>query len=280
MANICIVANSKKEKAVQSAEQLKEWLAGEGHNVQLKILEDIQSSDRQVSKSDEPADLAVSMGGDGAILHTVEAFSDAAVPVLGVNYGQLGYLAEVLPEEVKEAVSNFFAGKHEIQERMRLKAVCENETRGHALNEIVLGKIQSAHTVRLSVCLGSEPFLTYEADGLIISTPTGSTAYSLSAGGPIVEPELETIILTPVAPHMIFDRSLVVAPDTELNIEIQGDYPVELSMDGFAHGELKPGESVCITRASQPARLVTFKNKATDKNFHKILKTKFGVKDR
>lgn len=288
MSNIALVASKKYEGVVE----LQKWLEKEGHQVSVRMLKDLSSGAGYESDDNEkgtlekgtldPAnlDLAISLGGDGATLHLVEAVADASVPVLAVNYGQLGYLAEVEPQDVRQAVKDFFSGDYHIEERMRISASAPQQkldkyTR-NALNEIYLGKIQSGHTLRFEVAINDKPFLSYEADGMIVSTPTGSTAYSLSAGGPILEPELSAMVLTPVAPHMIFDRSFVLTPETKLEFSVLGGYPAELSMDGFSIGEVKPEESLQITKAAQPAKIVRF----GEQYFHKVLKSKFGLKDR
>ncbi len=312
MSNILLIANNKTQDITSAANSLENWLQSQGHGVFVEKLADISESRNiydipDISQTPKPRnvlaasaeidmgkiDLAVSLGGDGVILRAMKAVSASGVPVLGINYGQMGYLAEVEPDEAQAAIKSFFEGKCEIQERMQLRAtyiVGDNDIEddndsvnekhikhiGNALNEIHLGKILSGHTIRLKMELNAEHFITYEADGLIISTPTGSTAYSFSAGGPVVEPNLKTIIITPVAPHMIFDRPLVIDAKSELKIIVQGDYSAEFNMDGYSFGALQPSGAIHITQALEPARLVIYKGQ----DFQGVLKSKFGLKDR
>ena len=145
-----------------------------------------------------------------------------------------------------------------------------------ALNEAVLEKTPMGHTVRLSVGINGEFFTTYAADGLIVATPTGSTAYSFSARGPIVAPEHRAFVLTPVSPHMLFDRSMVFGPEASLRLEVDGHRPATLSVDGRNLGALNEGDSITCTASERSARLVTF----GPRDFHKILKAKFGLNDR
>src|SRR5207342_3977493 len=145
-----------------------------------------------------------------------------------------------------------------------------------ALNEAVVQKHESGHTVRLLARVAGEAFTHYSADGLIVATPTGSTAYSLSARGPIVSPRHRALLLTPVSPHMLFDRSLILDPGETLSLEVIGHRPATLSVDGTSVGELEEGDIVDCSPADRSARLVTFGRR----NFHRILQAKFGLSDR
>ena len=145
-----------------------------------------------------------------------------------------------------------------------------------ALNEAVIEKTPSGHTVRLAVIVDGEFFTTYAADGLIVATPTGSTAYSFSARGPIVAPTHRCLVLTPVSPHMLFDRTLVLDPHTSLKLEVTGHRPATVSVDGRNLVELQPGDAIECTASPRTARLVTLGHH----DFHGILKTKFGLADR
>jgi len=144
------------------------------------------------------------------------------------------------------------------------------------LNEVVVEKQSLGRTIRLGVSIDGRFFTSYVADGLILATPTGSTAYSLSARGPIVDPMHRAILLTPVSPHSLFDRALVLDPASTVEVAVLGDRPAAVSVDGVQHGRLEPGEHVTVTAAAAPARFVTF----GARDFHQILKAKFGLSDR
>jgi NAD+ kinase len=225
-------------------------------------------------------DLAISLGGDGTMLRTADLVYETGVAVLGVNVGQLGYLTEVEPVELDRAIERILAGDFAVDERMMLQVRVTSDGpaggRWWALNEAVLEKLRTGRLVRLAVAINGQFFTTYAADGVIISTPTGSTAYSFSARGPIVSPRHRCLLLTPVSPHMLFDRSLVLDPDEELRFEVTDARSVVLTLDGRELGILAEGDVVTCSGGPKPARIVTF----GPRDFHQILKAKFGLSDR
>lgn len=225
-------------------------------------------------------DLAVSLGGDGTMLRTVDLVSGAGVPVLGINAGQLGYLTEVEPDALESALDRVNAGEYTCTERMTLRVVVDapGAPAGEwcALNEAVLEKSEPGRMVRVDVAIDAVPFTTYAADGVIVATPTGSTAYAFSAGGPIVAPGLACLVLTPVSPHMLFDRTLVLDAAQTLELTVADERAPALILDGRTLGVLGPGAVVRCTSGPRPARLITF----GPRDFHQILKAKFGLADR
>ncbi len=224
-------------------------------------------------------DLVLSLGGDGTMLRTVDLVSDAGVPVLGVNVGQLGYLTEVEPSGLDAALDRVIAGAYTVIERMMLSVVVEGAPcagEWKALNEAVLEKGRPGRVVRLDVSINGTAFTTYAADGVIVATPTGSTAYSFSARGPIVSPRHDCMVLTPVSPHMLFDRALVLDPEEEVRFEVVNARSVVLTIDGREIGELDAGATVRCTGAARPAHIATL----GPRDFHQVLKTKFGLSDR
>jgi NAD+ kinase len=230
----------------------------------------------------ERAGLLVSLGGDGTMLRTVDLVCGTGVPVLGVNVGHLGYLTEVDPEGLRDGLTRFFSGDYRIEERMTLLVEVIGATPDtesavfRALNDAVLQRTSFGHTIRLSVSLSGEPFLTYAADSMIVASPTGSTAYNLSARGPIVSPRARLIVVTPVAAHMLFDRALVLASTEVVGMELIEGRQAELVVDGQSRGVLTSGDVVRCRAGDYDARLVTF----GERDFHHILKQKFGLSDR
>ncbi len=286
MAAVAFLLHHQRPQAVEVVRSATAWLTERGHSVRLPEadarhagLSDLACDDEGLTKG---LDLAVSLGGDGTMLRTVDLVGDDQVPVVGVNLGHLGYLAEVEVDGLQDALERFFNGDHEIQTRMRLRVEVEGGAHGAgarawypALNEAVLSKTPSGQIVSVKVSVDGEHFTTYRADGIIVATPTGSTAYAWSAGGPIVAPSHAALLLTPVASHTIFDRSLVLAPTAAIRLEISADRPASLSVDGRNQHLLAPGDAVVCTAAEHPARVVTFGRRG----FLGILKAKFGLND-
>lgn len=273
-----------RERAPELALATVEWLVSRDHEVRMG-LEDaalLGAADLGVA-DDELAiglDLMLSLGGDGTMLRAVDLAADDGVPVLGVNLGQLGYLTEVEPSGVRMALKRFLAGSYRIEERMRLQVEVHRSDapveRLQALNEAVVEKSQMGHTVRLDVELDGRPFTSYVSDGLILATPTGSTAYAFSAGGPIVDPRHRAVLMAPVAAHMLFDRALVLQPDCHVRVVVGGDRSAGVSVDGRPAGALGAGDVVECHASDRPARLVTFGTH----DFHAVLRAKFGLSDR
>jgi len=287
MATVSISLHEARPEASAAALRLVAWLTSRGHTV-VAAAHDAQAlgSPGDVVVVDDrggvlgEVDLAVALGGDGTVLRTVEALRGAAVPVLGVNLGQLGYLTEVEVHETESAVERFFAGEHTIEQRMLLdvavKAAGAAEVRLLALNEATIDRTVSGHTVRLDVAIDGQPFTPYEVDALIVATPTGSTAYVYSAGGPIAAPTHNLLLLTPVSPHMLFDRTLILEHTSSVAVTVGGHRPGCLVVDGRHVVDLHAGDEVMCRAASQKAHLVVF----GPRNFPRLLKAKFKLSDR
>jgi NAD+ kinase len=225
----------------------------------------------------EEVAMVISVGGDGTLLRAAHIAAGAGVPVLGVNVGRLGFLAEIEPDEVAEVLDAFAAGRLGSEERMTITAEAEGADWREpqwALNEVMVEKRARHRVITLGVRVGEDHVTTFSGDGVIVATPTGSTAYSFSARGPIVSPENECLVVTPVAPHMVFDRSLVLAPTDTVTLEVQGEEPGLLSADGRPALELPVGCRVVIRRSDRPARLL--RRKASQSCYMK-LRRKFSL---
>ena len=206
------------------------------------------------------ADVVIAAGGDGTILRALALAAPARLPVLGVNVGHLGFLAEVEPGELPGALAAISAGDFSVEERLGLGGRLTDGTNSLAVrasNDLVLGRTPGQGQAVFAASVDGELFARYVGDGLIVSTPTGSTAYSLSAGGPIVAPRTQAILLTPIAPNGVFDRSLVLAPTETLRIDIlEGSAPVVLECDGWRHSDIPPGGVLEVSKSDDPGLLI------------------------
>ncbi len=282
---IGLVPHPERPEAHELAARAAKWLADRGVTVQVPAadaaavgLEALASADGD--EFGRGVDLVISLGGDGTMLRSIDMVYEAGAAVLGVNVGQMGYLTEVEPAGLDVALERLLAGEYDVAERMVLQIDVTSAGsaggRWWALNEAVLEKVRTGRLARLAVDINGTYFTTYAADGVIVATPTGSTAYSFSARGPIVSPRHRCLLLTPVSPHMLFDRSLVLDAEEELQFTVEDGRSVVLTLDGLVRGELDAGDAVRCTGGPRPARVVTF----GPRDFHQILKAKFGLADR
>jgi NAD+ kinase len=225
-------------------------------------------------------DLVVVLGGDGTLLRALGLVLEAEVPVLGVNLGRLGFLTEVEPDGLWSALEAVWAGRYQVERRSTLavRVLVEGRVIAEdvAVNDVVLEKAPRERLAGIAVYLGEGLFARYAADGIILATPTGSTAYSFSAAGPIVSPRLEALLLTPIAPHMVFNRSLVLHPDEMVRLEVLADSPsvVEI-VDGRTVRELPPGSLVEVCLGAHPALLV----RVAPTDFYGLVRSKFRLAD-
>jgi NAD+ kinase len=217
-------------------------------------------TERSIEVVDDNPDLIVSLGGDGTMLRAAHVAHAADAPLLGVNFGSLGYLTEVEAGEEIDALKRVLDGDYRVEHRMMLD--CEVASEGRlerhvGLNEVLVERSARYRLVRLRVRVGGEQLATFNADGVIVATPTGSTAYALSAGGPIISPRAEALLIVPVSPHVMFSRPVVLAADDVVTIELDESAPVaSLSLDGRLGCKLAAGAKVTAHRHERPLRLI------------------------
>lgn len=287
MTTAALFLHGGRADAVETGRDVARWLLG--RDVRVVAADDdaalLDVDGCHLDAPDGPVDLVISIGGDGTVLRAARRAVAASADLVGINLGRLGYLAEVEPDGWETALTAYLAGEHRVTERLLVssrvqpagtEADAEPLHLPSGLNEIVIEKLAMGRTVELSVAIDDQHFTTYHADGIIIATPTGSTAYSLSARGPVVAPGHRALLLTAVSPHSLFDRSLVLEPSSTVEVTVQSDRVAAVAVDGEHQLDLAPGSRVRVTADERPARFVTF----GDRNFHQILKTKFGLSDR
>lgn len=248
-----------REKSLEFATALKDIIDSNGGEV--------------VDTGTGELDMVLAVGGDGTMLAAVQVALRSDVPVLGFNLGTIGFLTEAEPDQVETVVRRLMAGDYQLDERLTVRATVGEKT-ATGVNDVVVEKVDSQRLIDLEVTIDGSRFLTYRADGLIVSTPTGSTAYSFSAGGPLVDPDLDALVLAPVAAHSLFDRPLVVPSSSQIEITVGTDRPVKVSVDKNSLGHLAKGDRVLVAKGASPARFVTLGNRT----FPSLVKDKFGLR--
>jgi NAD+ kinase len=236
---------------------------------------------RPTSSRDElprHCDLVVVLGGDGTFIGMADriARADVDVPILGVNFGSLGFLTEIALPELYGALEAVLAGKSEIEMRTMLRARTVRDGSPFddhiVLNDIVITKAALSRIIEMSVSVGPDPMTQVRADGLIIATPTGSTAYNLAAGGPIVHPAVDALLLTPIAPHTLTNRPIVIPASAEVRVRpvMSTNDDVYVTFDGQSGFPLDEGDVVTVTRAPRPLRIV----KSAERTYFELLRSK------
>jgi len=242
--------------------------------VDQTLAEGLELAPEQIAsaqKIPEIASVILSFGGDGTLLRTARAIGHRPVPILGVNLGPgLGYLTDVGVNDLPRVLDRLLAGRFVIEERMRLTASVQPDPAEacSALNDIIIGHGTTFRTMRIEVMIDGKAVTTYRCDGLIVATPTGSTAYTLSAGGPIVEPTLQVMIVTPICPHTLTMRPVVIS--AHRTVEIRPHEPAMLSADGDVVRPLDGGEVIRVSRAATSTLMAI----ATDRDFYHVLRAK------
>ena len=222
------------------------------------------------------SDVIICIGGDGSIISTLRKFVKTNLPVLGLHIGGLGFLAECNKDSYKDRINNIIEKKYYVENRMLIEVESDSK-KFHSINEVVLNRGKLGRTIKINVSIDNKYVNTYESDGLIFSTPTGSTAYSLSAGGPIVSPELELIIITPICPHTLSMRPLIVPSNEEVCISFDKDskdYLLSLNIDGQIQEMVEGDSKVVIKKSQYVSKIIKF----TNHDYYKTLRSKMNWK--
>ncbi len=260
-----LVLNTKKEIAIEVAKRIIEFLFQRGYEVLIEKRDDEPCIEdfKDFFVSDDiflkKVDLIIVLGGDGTFLRASRKAVFYDIPILGVDLGGLGFLSEIGKEQIEEGIERFVKGNYSIEERMMIEAsIFEKDElifSSVALNDVVLNKFRISRITKFVTKVNGKDLTTYPADGIIISTPTGSTAYSLSAGGPIVEPLADVLVVTPICAHTLYSRSLVIRGDREIEITL-----------------FEPEEDVLVTYDGQKSLKISYRNKIIIKKYKKKVK--------
>ena len=223
----------------------------------------------------EPADIALSLGGDGTLLGVCHRYGRNEVPVCGINIGTLGFMADIELDELEDRLEKILVGGYYIEQRLLLAGFVKSNGRerflGNAINDVVVTKGGMARMLRLGLSINETHLMDYKADGIIVASPTGSTAYSLSAGGPIMNPTIQALLVTPICAHTFNMRPLVVNEHDVIHIHIAAVHQdILVTFDGQESFHLLPGDEVVVRKAQQSARIVKFE----DQDYYRILRTK------
>jgi NAD+ kinase len=281
--NCGIVANKRKPDIGGLVGGLASWL--KARKVTPLVWDDLagilDSEDlRPLEEVGQESDIVIAVGGDGTLLRAARVVGGRMIPVLGVNVGSLGFLTEVTVDEMYESLEEILSGGFRYEDRMNVDGAVYRDGKQiesvTALNDVVINKGALSRVIEIKIAVDCGYVTTYTADGLIVSTPTGSTAYSLSAGGPIVNPVMDAIIATPICPHTLAVRPMILAPTQELSVDLwaghslHGEPEVKLTVDGQVGFDLYSGDRIVFTRSEQKTRLVL----SGYRTFYEVLSSK------
>lgn len=272
--NVALFPNMIKSQTKHVAIDIVNFLSSKGAKIYAEDVASAEIDALPLSSIDiQEVDFALSLGGDGTILRLVHRHPDLTAPILGINLGGLGFMADITLTDIHASLQDLLDGNYRVQERIMMQGISAKHETCFAVNEIVIHRAQNPCLIDLSLTVDGAYLNTFSADGIIISTPSGSTAYSLAAGGPILAPELEAFVITPICPHTISNRPIVLMPKNEIRVEYISDHePVEVTYDGFPSYHISKGEYFLITHSERKFRLVSLLRH----EYFATLRTKLG----
>ena len=288
MKHFLIYTNKHKDKMLATTEYIRSYLATRGQKVSLRIKEadwkEKPEEDSEEAKDIPPGvDCMIVLGGDGTVLEAARETKKLHIPIIGVNLGTLGYMTEIEPYALDEALDRLIAGDYEQENRMMLNGKVFHKDgsteEGWALNDIVISRSGSLQIIKFNIYVNGQFLHDYKADGMIVTTPTGSTGYNLSAGGPLVEPKAKLIMLTPICPHALNQRSIILSPEDVIEIEIptgREEQPqmVEANFDGSHKVELVTGDKIRIVQSEKITEFIQLNQVSFLEMLHKKMREK------
>jgi NAD+ kinase len=277
MKNIAIFAKLHDPRCQDVAIELVQWLRGRGLTPlpEDHLARRIGFSEPMPADILDQAELVVVLGGDGTLISVARMIGEKSLPIFGVNLGSLGFLTEITLDELYPALESCLKGDYSISERMMLSVIVERDgdliSENRVLNDVVINKGALARIIDLETTVDEDYLTTFKGDGVIVSTPTGSTGYSLSANGPILHPELDCFVISPICPHTLTNRPLVVGGDANIRVELKCiNEDVCLTLDGQVGMKLECGDLIRISRSKLKARLII----SNSRDYFEILRTK------
>ena len=282
ISTVGIFINIKKDEAIKMAGKLIDYLKENeiDYLVESRSADCLNEKERKANfkKLREKVDFVALFGGDGTLLRAARHFAGSGIPLLGINIGSLGFMTVIEVEAVEKAINLILKDEYETENRMMLTAeVYRNNCEvynGFGLNDVVINRGANFNLIGVELFINNQFVSSFKGDGLIVSTPTGSTAYSLSAGGPIIHPGLEVLVITPISPHNLYIRPLVIGGNDEVlaDLEVAGSN-MKISIDGRCGFDLQNGDQVKIKKAPHDVTLVKF----PERNFYRILREKMRI---
>lgn len=272
--HIAIFPNVQKKQSKNLALGIREFLQARGVRV---VCEDDAAEELGATPLSEvdpdDIDFLISMGGDGTIIRIMHRHPELSAPILGINLGSLGFMADVPIPDVYPSLQDLLNGAYRVEERIMMEGSSPIGESSFAINEMVIHRSTIPSLIELAIHINGTYLNTFAADGLILATPSGSTAYSLASGGPILTPELDAFVLTPICPHTISNRPIVLNPEHEIQVQYLSDYdPVEINFDGITKHKLKTGEVFRVSKAKRHFKLVSLYRH----DYFAVLRSKLG----
>lgn len=270
MKKVLIIGNTEKEKIKNAFRELDLWIGERAHAVFMDVAEAEKTRPLE-------ADFAIAMGGDGTFLRVSRMVSPYGIPMIGIHLGLFGFLAELTPKDMYDNLDKVFRGEYKINTRMLLNCRLErngmpvNESLG--VNDAVVSRASLSRLVSIKLFIDGEEVATYSSDGLIVSTPLGSTAHCLAAGGPILSPEIDAFVISPICPHTLTNRPLVISGEAKVKMEVGSEgVGTGLTVDGQVFQELMPGDTISVERSGTRLKLVD----AGIRSFYTVLREKLS----
>ncbi len=270
MKKVLIIGNTEKEKIKNAFRELDLWIGKRAHAVFMDVAEAEKTRPLE-------ADFAIAMGGDGTFLRVSRMVSPYGIPIIGIHLGLFGFLAELTPKDMYDNLDKVFRGEYKINTRMLLNCRLErngvpvNESLG--VNDAVVSRASLSRLVSIKLFIDGEEVAAYSSDGLIVSTPLGSTAHCLAAGGPILSPEIDAFVISPICPHTLTNRPLVISGEAKVKMEVGSEgVGTGLTVDGQVFQELMPGDTINVERSDTRLKLVD----AGIRSFYTVLREKLS----
>lgn len=277
MKKVCVIANAVKETAAERAEQVRVFFRERGIDC-VVLLDDFSEQTSYEPILQDDMECAVVLGGDGTLIHVARKLAEKRIPVFGINMGNLGFLTHADSGKARAALDALISGEYFIEERMMLEASVDGMEFGMALNDVVLTRNGFSRIISVGIYVNGKPVCNYRGDGVIVATPTGSTGYNLSAGGPVVAPTTELFLITPICPHSLNARSILLSAEDELHLVVREEKKTQdeeaiITLDGQYAKDLAAEDTIVIRKSEKKAYFIQLNNHSFFDALHRKLGT-------